>query len=473
MEADDLKLYSVIVGNGSGVLFQPMNFKYTYILTAKHNFFDKTPVDGKPDYYKEKADGTIVNIYHLFLEKGVWSSQLYNFVLKKGENYFPHKTTDIAILKINFIKGFDKIFVLNDYTINNDFYLCGFPDNKRDANYDNYPNQYTNHKISNKTSSINNLVEVRLNQPKTQSDINGMSGGGIFNLNEYSISIIGIQSQMTKAISPQNEIDFVPIKHLDEILNYPENADKLTPLLPPYMASFEFLKDKAFDISAGIDDDDISFTRLFLKNKSLEVIGSNITPIYIKDYFKERLLLNEKNLSRLCNEIIYITWLEFLTIINIAKTKIHNREELEELFSFIRLIYKDTTIEWQDNEFLKECINGNFEGLRDNGTVLIKTNSLPAKTKIEHYIIKKGSLVSNIEYLKQEYIKGKFGDVFIDDGMSSTKEFVFDKYNFMHFEYLKKVMLVEKSEDFKRFNALNKIELLQKLKCEYEKLFNL
>ena len=31
---------SVIVGNGSGVLFQPMIDEYTYVLTAKHNLYN-------------------------------------------------------------------------------------------------------------------------------------------------------------------------------------------------------------------------------------------------------------------------------------------------------------------------------------------------------------------------------------------------------------------------------------------------
>lgn len=40
MGIDNLKLHSVIVGEGSGVLFQPATTDYTYILTAKHIFFN-------------------------------------------------------------------------------------------------------------------------------------------------------------------------------------------------------------------------------------------------------------------------------------------------------------------------------------------------------------------------------------------------------------------------------------------------
>lgn len=33
---DDLRLFTVKVGGGSGCLFQPLNSEYSYVLTAKH-----------------------------------------------------------------------------------------------------------------------------------------------------------------------------------------------------------------------------------------------------------------------------------------------------------------------------------------------------------------------------------------------------------------------------------------------------
>lgn len=211
MREDQLKLLSLIVGGGSGMLFQPMTNEYTYVFTAKHIFLDKITTEGRPDSYKEKVNGSIVLIYQLTLNEDLWNSNLIEFEVKKGENYFPHQTADIALLKIKFMEGFAQTHILENCSINNDYYLCGFPNDKRGANNGNFPNQYTNYQISHKIASINNLIEVRLSQPKTQPEILGMSGGGIFRITNDSIDIIGIQSQMAKTISLQNEIDFVPI----------------------------------------------------------------------------------------------------------------------------------------------------------------------------------------------------------------------------------------------------------------------
>ena len=42
----------------------------------------------------------------------------------------------------------------------------------------------------------------------------------------------------------------------------------------------------------------------------------------------------------------------------------------------------------------------------------------------------------------------------ITNALSELKEFVFDKYNFIHFEYLKHFMLVENSENYKNFKKI-------------------
>ena len=58
MEKDDFKLYSLIVGEGSGCFFQPMTTDYSYILTAKHVLFEKKIDDRGKEYFQELVDGT-------------------------------------------------------------------------------------------------------------------------------------------------------------------------------------------------------------------------------------------------------------------------------------------------------------------------------------------------------------------------------------------------------------------------------
>lgn len=472
MEITSFKQYSVIVDGGTGVLFQPMTEEYFYILTAKH-ILQNIRGEG---IYTDKEDNTSIKITR-FLFESTWSTEEIPFELIKGKTYFPHsnENIDAAILKIKFddYKKFqiENICISENTTINSDAHLCGFPDDKRKANQSNLLEQFTNYTIYQNSNDLDFKKSVRLIDRQTQDTIVGMSGGGIIKLNDNHFKLIGIQSQMTKTVSEQNEIDFLPINYFNDIVL--EFSDRLNFLLPPYLANFSFLKDKVFNIDASPDDSDIVFTRNFLKNKASQIISSDITPYGIKDFFKERLILNNKDLTSLNDEIIYATWLEFLVIINIAKNKVHCFLDLEELFNKVRLIYKNTNSKWQGNDFLKECMDCDLSELQVNGTVLINTDVLPQKNQVHHYKIDKGSIVSNINFLRKDYQNGSFGNVFIDDAAGETKEFVFDKYTFIHFEFLKKFLIIEKSEDFKDFNINNQPELLNKLNSIYGELFTL
>jgi hypothetical protein len=112
MDVNDFKLYSVKVQNGSGVLFQPMNKRdYTYVLTAKHNLLGKKPSEGdariKEEYLFSEIDILIQN------DGGINPIKI---TLVTNENYFPHKEADIAILKIDFLEGYEKIYINSSFT---------------------------------------------------------------------------------------------------------------------------------------------------------------------------------------------------------------------------------------------------------------------------------------------------------------------------------------------------------------------
>lgn len=465
MDVNDFKFYSAKVGSGSGVMFQPMNKRnYTYILTANHNLFKERDNDRG---VKEKYQLDEINV---FIPKK-HETEPIKIELIKNENYFPHTDADIAILKIDFLKGFENIVVNPNFNDLTNSFICGYPGYRNTK--PTLPEKYTNYKLSRLIDYRNFFCKGQLtSETKDQQEIIGLSGGGLMRIDHNNISLIGIQSEVASQL-PNGQIEFVPVKYFEDIISYPENKDKLCLLLPPYMGSFEYLKDKAFNIDAGIDDDDISFTRAYLKSKANEVIESDITPIYIKEYFKERLLLNESESFKLNNELIYLTWLEFLCIINIAKNKDHNREDLEDIFNTLRLIYRDTDSSWQDSEFLRECTESDYPSLKIGGTVLIKTNKLPAKADIRHYKIEKESVLSRIDYLRSQFEGGNIGGIFINNASDDLKEFAFDKYNFIHFEYVKEFLLVANSKDYASYSRKNVNELKNKLKEEYGKLFSI
>ena len=284
------------------------------------------------------------------------------------------------------------------------------------------------------------------------------------------INIVGIQSS-TITDYANGQIDVVPINKFIEIVE--ENS--LSEMIPIYLSNFSFLKNKIFNFPAGSGEQDIAIVKSVLKRKALEVINSEITPTFIKNHFKGKLLLNKSDLSTLRDELVYITWLEFLTFLNVIKSKICTADELIETQSILRLIFNINDREWLGDNFVTDCLSYDYENLSEEGTIFIKTRNNPSK--IKDYSIKRGAIVPSISAVKDKYIKGipvyngEGSDIF--NAESESKEFIFDKYNFVHFEYLKYIMLVENSDEYQAFNRLNETELLIKLKEEYGKVFGI
>ena len=456
MGSEKFKINSVIVDGGSGVLYQPLkNSNCTYILSAKHNFY----IDNKLDKGLKKE--VMISFFDAQNDKTV-------IELIKDANLFEHSIADAAVLKIDKRENVVDICIDEDCKRFNECVLCGYPGILRDNKNDNYSTYNISHRID---ITQNGYLRLQTNFGNLMhEDISGFSGGGIFREYSGSINLIGIQSSTTTGYA-NGQIDVVPLTKYKEILI---NGIPFE-IAPAYLLSFDFLRDKVFDFNAGADDDEISFTRFLLKQKALEVINSEITPIFIKDYFKEKLLINENNLSKLNDELIYITWLEFLTLINVVKSKACNIEDFRNVFSSIRLLYKRTETDWLASDFIKDCLTSNYEGLNEDGTVFIKTNKNPVK--LNQYRVNKGDIISSISALKEDHIKGKSvyngtsADIF--NAIVEKDEFVFDKFNFIHFEYLKHVMLIENSSQYKHFNKLSENELLIKLKEEYGKIFRI
>lgn len=461
MNEHDLKRYTVILDRGSGVLFQPLDETKTYILSAKHNFYNKGP-DGrgeKTEVFKEK-----INCYFSDAQ-----NDKKEIEVKKGINYFEHDAFDAAILILEEKLGdYNQIFVDENCVAFNECLLCGYPSKI----HDNKNDRYSNHQIHRKIVTTENgyfRLETTFGN-LNHEDMIGFSGGGILRISNGIINVIGIQSS-TITDYANGQIDVVPINKFTEIVE--ENG--LSEMIPSFLTNFKFLQDKAFNFNAGSGENDIAIVKLVLKRKTLEVINSEITPNFIKNHFKKKLFLSEGDISTLKDELIYITWLEFLTFLNIIKSKICTKDELIENQSILRLIFNINETEWLGENFVKDCLSYDYENLNEDGTVFIKTKNSP--NKIKDYSIKKGAIVPSITTIKEQYIQGspiyngEGSDIF--NAESESKEFIFDKYNFIHFEYLKYIMLVEKSDDYKTFNRLNERDLLTKLKAEYGKVFGI
>lgn len=443
MTQDDIKNYLVCVNGGSGVIFQPGNEKFSYVLTAKH-VFDDINTEAYNGKVKVFYFNPITNSYDPPLE----------FELIVEDNYFPHVEAgiDIAILKVSRIDCPEKILIKEDIAEDiKDYMLVGFPALRRTNKSIDISWWRQDLGVELLKETTNKRREADINKCPDWNQLVGSSGGGIVRIFGDYLLLAGIQSQVVSDEENLGRIEFTPTRVFNEIVL--GSNGKLEALLPNYMKCFSFLKDKAFKLEVELfDEPNIEFTRNYLQNKAQDVINSKVTPIIIKSYFEKRLLVNEVEEDALYSSMIWLIWLEFLTIMNIIKYEIFDESQLDEIFNSFRLKYSNTSEDWL-SLIKTDLLYSDYHGLKPGSNIFIGTKKSPIKT----LVIPQEKIIE----IARVYDKNKFKT---DKGIHP-----FTHFRFIHTNYLQKACIIDKLEKYATIHDEEKLLLI--LKNEYDELF--
>lgn len=441
-----MKLYSAKVGQGSGVLFQPLNSKdYTYILTANHNLFEEVENDRG---LKEKKILDEINIYVLKNDGEV----LINFELVINENYFPHKVADIAILKLEFQEGYENIYANFSYFDIAETLLCGYPNYLKDK--DTLSGKYNSFKIDDFKSENNTLCRAQLaDNTAEQTHIIGFSGGGILKIENDYISLIGIQSEVTSHM-PKGEIEFVPIKHFDDIRNYPENINKLSPLMPAYMGGFEYLKSEILKLENASQPLMINKIKSAF-NEQMKFIGLNPYLIYNSKLGSK--LLGD-NSSNPFSKKLWVSWLEYLVILCFIEGKMIDLDNIETLFNKKRLVHSETSLGWL--EIIPDLLKNNLGDLENDGTLIISTENVPLRKNKRRF---KNNVITNIY---SAYSSKTAGLLHVDQAtkIKSLKEII-------HIKAFENDCIMEYEDVFNEISELDIEKIISELKNKLNEFF--
>jgi len=445
MTINDVKKYVVCINGGTGVVFQPMDQEYSYILTAKHVFNDIATALYNSlvsiQYYDNAANSFVT---------------FTKFALNEGVNYFPHQTEgiDIAILKISRLDVGSEIIIKDDiFSDRADYILGGFPVIRRKGDQIGINWLRTDMEVTILGDRSNQKVEADVSKNQTQEELSGSSGGGIFKLSEKNILLAGIQSGVVSGEEALGRIEFTPIKVFADIVD--NSNQTLEPILPAYMKCFSFLRDEAFRLEVDVfNEKDIVSIRNYLKNKVPDIVQSGITPAAIKLFFETRLLVSKSDAEILFEKNIWLVWLEFLTVLNIIKYQAFGEEQVTEIFNNYRLIYSNYTGEWTEL-LLNDLQYADYIGLADNALIFIGTDSKPAGTRK----VVPGKLRSDISRV---FDKTKF---MTDGGFDP-----YNKFTFVHISYLQQECIITKLAGYR---DKSEEELLAELKKQYNELFGL
>lgn len=300
--------YFVILNDGSGIIFQPKDDNYSYILTARHVLFNEPEFQILLESHSMK--------YYCIEEKK--SKSIENIILVQGENLFIHDNIDfdIAIIKISKIKTSNKILISSiDFPKESDL-LIGYPKIIRE-NIDDIT-KMMNFEVLNKGTiyPLNNLYPINLLNPKDQSEIEGYSGGGLIEIDGNYLILKGIISRLPY-IGAISQLKVIPSKFLHETIFQFDN--KLEDLTPYNLNSFSYYIDNSF-----------AQYKFHLKkeiiNSSKEIV-QYISPLNIIEKINIYLLFPISNQYRnyVNDSIIWISWFQFLSLRqNLLQLKFEN-----------------------------------------------------------------------------------------------------------------------------------------------------
>jgi len=432
-----LPFFTVKVESGSGCLFQPMSDQYSYILTARHVIKDsalplsivRQTINDNGDLVEEELTMIGEPFYH-----------------PDPDNY------DAAIIKVQKVmdQNTDLLRLENPFDATGICTLAGHPGVRGDSSY-----SYRENNLTLKNKKQFNYIEAELATVATLKEVKGQSGGGIFSFENEHYFLAGIQKKMSVPDGQETlgRIDFMPLSFFDQIVA--NNKNELIDLLPYYLTSFSLLKDQVMKIEGCLVAENVNFTRNFLRSVTEKIIANNLTPIFVKNFFNDRLLVGVKpSKNILLSKDLWITWLEYLIILNLLKDNDITEANLETNFNSFRLLFSNTSKDWSTQ--FKEITQSNFHGLVKDGCIIVSTRSKPEK-----YMIPSGAID---DIIRSNNLQGV--EMQIDEGV----EHPFKSYKLIHLYAFQKKCIIDKEGDYRDFTSLTEAQLILKLKAEYAEL---
>ena len=352
MDENDLKRYTAILGGGSGVLFQPLDETKTYILSAKHVFYEDVKHDDGPNTkkLKTKISYSLSDNQNLPVE----------IEIKKDENYFEHDGADAAILVLDENLGFNQIFIDERTTGFDGFNLSGYPNSKRKAD-----DQYDKQKISDLNSYSDSLITLRLVVNHLDHEqITGFSGGGIIKTNGDSLLLAGIQSK-TPTGDCLGEIQVTPIRRFEEIID----GNNLSKLLPSYLSNIELLINSIISY-----DETLPALKPKLQiaiRKQFEQIKCELNSFYSSDYIKK----SSTSKVGIKSKRFWTSFLEYSLIVSLLEVDDIDEDVLVKMSLTKKFIFSDSSNDIYD--LYSEVLLFASENISDNCQVLLATNQIP------------------------------------------------------------------------------------------------
>ncbi|MES2560405.1 MAG: ABC-three component system protein [Bacteroidota bacterium] len=352
-----LPKFTVKVEGGSGCLFQPIDDEYSYVLTAKHVISG----NNAPSIIRQTLDENNNQIYETL--------QIIGTPFRHSD-----ENKDAAIIKVQKVEEIDSLLrdeLSSEYR--DGYYLCGHPKSRINDGY-----SFRENKLEIQNKKQYGYVEAELSRVANRTEIVGQSGGGVIKIEDSCFLLAGIQKQMSApdGIEQLGRIDFMPLTFFDEIIE--ENANELSKLFPPYIASFERLLNEIFPLP------NLIAKRSLIQNELKRIAAelcNDFSPTTILEMFGEQFLIYGTEKSIIHHKQLWLSFLEILSINQLHNLNKISLEDLKELHKKRKLFIVDTD-KWTKK--IEDIYKTNLSDIEKGGAIVIcATNETePSKTEI-------------------------------------------------------------------------------------------
>ena len=347
--SEKMRDHTVRVNGGSGVVIQPSNDRYTYILTAKHVI---ETAEDSGEYF----------------DVGQITVTTYNELEIELSNRIIDPDNDIAILKTREKIPSSLLRCIDEIDRDQIVHVCGYPETREDQVGERQLNEFRG--VTGKIRPDHFVVTLE-NKPG-HDQIVGVSGGGVFRDLEIDIFLCGIESKVEGNSTREfhGKIECIPLEAIDRLL---EKNDDYEPILAPHLHSFSNIISRTFQFRGISTPTGADFLKSILHDFAAELDRQNLpTPKDIHERYKEQLLIRNSPSEHALEVMLWIGYLELIIIAAlIDEVKTVDFGYLEKNSSQRRFLFKATKENWM--WLLRDIYTSDLRGLQPGGIIIVST----------------------------------------------------------------------------------------------------
>jgi hypothetical protein len=412
-----MQSYCVMVNGGSGVLVNAMTQDYSYVLTAAHVIrkkIDEIAVLELDDITVLDYQGHKLQVLAVLIDPAPHDT--------KAASY------DCAILKVEYQAGvLQSSFAASRLPQLADLVLVGYPKTERGSA------DQIKHYDGHKTSVVNKLVILTVNGVPSKSTIDGMSGGGVYHIQDGSPFLIGVEFQMDGTGEEQHygRVQCHSLVRFEEIIR----ACKSAQMVPAHLECFSRMREMIFAFNV-IDQNNVHQLKVALEDFANSLITVGIPPPYeVMKQYDLQLLVDSKRPDELKTQELWVAYLEFLVISALMdNVGTADADYIKSIERKRRLLYTSDGANWVSR--LEELLKTARKHLDKDGTLIIASPEAAARLLPPDFRLK--NVINNIAVVPSQ------GPFAIDEVESA----IYTSFKLTHLEGLRNSCVVDSEDEY-------------------------